>query len=154
VADLSTIRPAIGIGDLRFGATRDEVRTIAGEPSEIVPSDEESGSELWVYENAAVALSFASEENLRLVSCETFSAKSTFNGEPLVGLDREAAEAALERAGADEGLFLADDDEEDGSGQIAVPRLGLSLWFEGGAVESVGWGVLLDDDDKVLWPTT
>jgi len=39
------------------------------------------------------------------------------------------------------------------SGEIAVPRLALSLWFEGGAVESVGWGVLFDDDDKVLWPT-
>lgn len=153
MADLSTIRPAVGVGDLRFGATRDEVRTIAGEPSEVLASEEDSGSELWVYEAAAVALSFAAEENLRLVSCETFSAKSTFNGESLVGLDRDAAEAALERAGADEGAFLAEDDDE-GSGQIAVPRLGLSLWFEGGAVESVGWGVLLDDDDKVLWPTT
>lgn len=153
MTDLGTIRPAVGVGDLRFGATRDEVRTIAGEPSEVLASEEDSGSEVWVYESAAVALSFAAEENLRLVSCETFSMKSTFNGESLVGLDRDAAEAALERAGADEGAFLAED-EDEGSGQIAVPRLGLSLWFEGGAVESVGWGVLLDDDDKVLWPTT
>jgi hypothetical protein len=152
VTDLITIRPGVGVGDLRFGATRDEVRKIAGDPEEVLPSDEDAGSELWVYESDAIALSFAVEENLRFVSCETFSAKATFNGESLVGLDRDAAEAALERAGADEGAFLADDDEE-GSGEIAVPRLALSLWFEGGAVESVGWGVLFDDDDKVLWPT-
>ena len=151
--DLTTIRPGVGVGDLRFGATRDEVRTIAGDPTELLPREEESGGELWVYESAAVALSFAAEENLRFVSCETFSAKAAFNGEALIGLDRDAAEAALERAGADEGVFLADDNDES-SGQIAVPRLGLSVWFEGGAVESVGWGVLFDDDDNVLWPTT
>jgi len=153
VADLITIRPGVGVGDVRFGATRDEVRTIAGEPAEILPSEEDSGSELWVYESAAIALGFAAEENHRLVSCETYSAKATFNGEALVGLDRDAAEAALERAGADEGVYLAED-EEEGSGQIAVPRLGLSLWFAEHAVESVGWSVLFDDDDHVLWPTT
>jgi hypothetical protein len=151
MTDLLTIRPGAGVGDLRFGATRDEVRAAAGEPAEILPSDEESGSELWVYESAALAVGFAAEENFRFVSCETYSAKATFKGETLVGLDRDAAEAALERAGADEGAFLAED--EDGSGQIAVPRLGLSLWFAEHAVESVGWGVLFDDDDNVLWPT-
>jgi hypothetical protein len=152
VTDLLTIRPGVGVGDVRFGATRDEVRAIAGEPAEIMPSEEATGSELWIYEEAAIALGFASEENLRFVSCETYSAKATFNGEALVGLDRESAEAALERAGADEGAFLAEDDEE-GSGQIAVPRLGISLWLAENAVESVGWGVLFDDDDNVLWPT-
>jgi hypothetical protein len=151
VIDLLTIRPGVGVGDLRFGATRDEVRAAAGEPAEILPSDEESGSELWVYEAAAAAIGFAVDQNLRFVSCETYSMKATFNGETLVGLDREAAEAALERAGADEGVFEAEDDE--GIGQIAVPRLGLTLWFAEDAVESVGWGVLFDDDDNALWPT-
>lgn len=153
MTDLFTIRPGVGVGELRFGATRDEVRALAGEPQEIVPSEEDAGSELWVYDDAAIALGFAIEENHRFVSCESYSMKATFNGEALVGLDREAAEAALERAGADEGIFMAEDDEE-GSGQIAVPRLGLSLWFGENVVESVGWGVLFDDDDNVLWPTT
>jgi hypothetical protein len=152
VIDLLTIRPGVGVGDLRFGATRDEVRAFAGEPQDIVPSEEEAGSELWVYDDAAIALGFAVEESLRFVSCESYSTKATLNGETLVGLDRETVEAALERAGADEGIFMAEDDE--GSGQIAVPRLGINLWFGDHIVESVGWGVLFDDDDNVLWPTT
>jgi len=78
--------------------------------------------------------------------------RRALNGETLVGLDRETVEAALERAGADEGFFTADD--EEGSGQIAVPRLGLSVWFADHVAESVGWGTLFDDDDNVLWPTT
>ena len=151
--DLGTIRPGVGVGELRFGATRDEVRQAAGEPSEVVPSEEDAGGELWIYEWAGIALGFAAEHDLRFVSCETFNVTAAFNGETLVGLDRESAEAALERAGADEGAFRADDDDE-GNGQIAVPRLALSLWFDEGAVESVGWSVLFDDDDNVLWPTT
>jgi|ERR1041385_6920196 hypothetical protein len=153
MADLLTIKPGVGVGDLRFGATRDEVRTIAGAPTETLPSEEDAGSELWIYEDAAIALGFAAEENMRFVSCETYSMKALFNGESLVGLGREEAEAALERAGADEGVFIADD-ENEGDGQIAVPRLGLNLWFAEHGVESVGWGVLFDDDDNVLWPTT
>ena len=152
MADLLTIKPGVGIGDLRFGATRDEARTIAGEPDEIVPSEEDSGSELWVYEAAALAVSFAIEENLRFVSCETYSAKATYNGETFIGLDRETAEAALERAGADEGMFEGNE-EDEGDGQLIVPRLGLSLWFAEHAVESIGWRVLFDDDDTILWPT-
>jgi hypothetical protein len=153
VTDLFTIRPGVGVGEVRFGATRDEVRALAGEPQEIVPSEEDAGSELWVYDDAAIALGFAIEENHRFVSCESYSMKATFNGEALVGLDREAAETALERAGADEGVFMAEE-EEEGTGQIVVPRLGLSLWFGDHIVESVGWGILFDDDDKALWPTT
>ncbi|HJW92459.1 MAG TPA: hypothetical protein VJ901_02470 [Thermoanaerobaculia bacterium] len=153
MADLFTIKPGVGVGDLRFGATRDEVRTIAGPPSETLPSEEDAGSELWIYEDSAIALGFVAEENMRLVSCETYSMKASFKGETLVGFDRESAEAALERAGADEGVFIAED-EEEGGGQIAVPRLALSLWFGEHAVESVGWGVFVDDEDTVLWPTT
>lgn len=152
MTDLLTIRPGVGVGDIRFGATRDEVRAIAGDPQDIVPSEEEAGSELWVYDDAAIALGFAIEENMRFVSCESYSAEASLNGETLVGLDRETVEAALERAGADEGFFTAED--EEGSGQIAVPRLGLSVWFADHVVESVGWGTLFDDDDNVLWPTT
>jgi hypothetical protein len=151
MTDFITIKPGAGVGELRFGATRDEVRAIAGEPAEVLPSEEEAGSELWVYEEAAIALGFAAEVNLRFTSCETYNMKASFNGETLVGLDRASVEAALERAGADEGLYMAEDDDENGA-QIAVPRLGLSLWLEENVVESVGWGVLFDDDDNVMWP--
>ena len=151
MADLFTIKPGVGAGDLRFGATRDEVRTIAGEPSEILPSREESGSELWLYEAFAIAIGFGVDANLRFVSCETYSAKASFNGELLIGLNREEAEAALERAGADDGAFIVEDDGEE---RIAIPRHGMSLWFEEGEVESVGWEVHSDDDGNLLWPTT
>lgn len=151
MADLFTIKPGVGAGNLRFGASRDEVRSIAGDPVEIIESSEESGSELWIYETFAIAIGFGVDVNLRFVSCETYSMKAAFNGEVLIGLNREEAEAALERAGADDGAFVIDDDGEE---RIAIPRLGMSLWFEEHVVESVGWEVLSDDDGNPLWPTT
>ena len=150
MADLFTIKPGVGVGDLRFGATRDEARTIAGEPSEILPSREASGSELWLYETFAIAIGFSTDTNMRFVSCETYSMKASFNGELLIGLNREEAEAALERAGADDGAFVIEDDGEE---RISIPRLAMSLWFEEQAVESVGWEVHSDDDGNLLWPT-
>jgi hypothetical protein len=149
VPDLTTIRPAIGLGDLRFGSTRDDVRALVGEPAEVLVSEANPG-EVWIYEESAVALSFAAEESLRFVSCETFSARATLNGETFVGAERDEAEAALERAGIEDVEWLAD--PEEGAGQLVAPAIGLALYFEHGAVESIGWGVLFDDDENARWP--
>jgi hypothetical protein len=149
LSDLQTIRPGVGVGDLRFGSTRDEIRALAGDPSEVLGSDADEGSEVWVYEHAALALSFAADQDLRFVSCETFSARATLGDEAFVGLDRAAAEAALQ------GLELEFEwmgGPEEGSGRLAVPGAGLNLWFDDAVVESIGWSVAVDDQDHLIWP--
>jgi hypothetical protein len=150
VTDFTTIRPGIGLGELRFGATRDEIRALAGEPTDVMPSEAEAGSEVWIYESAAAALHFAGDASFRFVSCETFSVRAALNGETFVGDDREDAEAALERAGVTGVEWLSD--PEEGAGQLVAPAQGLALYFADGVVESIGWGVLFDDDENVLWP--
>jgi hypothetical protein len=139
--DLSSINPGGGLGDLPFGASRENIRHILGEPTELITS-EDSETEIWIYEELAVALSFAADVDFRFVSCETFSVSATLGGERLIGVNRAEAEAALKRVGV---LELEWHEDEEVS-ELWAADAALHVWFEDGKVESIGWSVLFDED--------
>lgn len=144
------IAPGAGFAAIEFGASRDSVREILGEPTEILRSDADAGSEVWVYDALATAFRFAADQSLRFVSCETFSKQITLDGEPLVGLNRKEAETLLLRLDAGPVEWM--DDDPHGAGPLALPAAGITLWFDEGLVESIGWSVLFDDSDDIAWP--
>ncbi|MGA7616200.1 MAG: hypothetical protein WBX15_13580 [Thermoanaerobaculia bacterium] len=147
--DSITIRPGLGVGDLPFGATREETRELFGEADEILVSRSDDSSEIWIYESAALAVRFAAEEDFRFVSCETFSRRAHLNGERIVGLERSEAESALRRAGIEDAEWI---EEEDGRTELRAWEDSLNVWLENDAVESIGWSVLVGPDDEILWP--
>ena len=149
--DFVEIAPGTGFAAIEFGSSRDSFREILGEPTEILRSDSDPGSEVWVYDALATAFRFASDQDLRFVSCESFSKQITLEGEPLVGLNRREAEALLARLDAGPPEWM-DDDDPDGHGPLALPAAALTLWFEDGLVQSIGWSVLFDESDEVAWP--
>jgi hypothetical protein len=149
MVDAFTILPATGIGQLPFGSTRDETRRVFGEPTEVI-SGEETDGEIWIYEEMAAALSFAGDHAFRLVSCESFHRAATLAGETLIGSAAAEAEASLRKLKIEE--FETVRDEEGQTTQIAIPHVGVNLWVENGVVESIGWQVLLGEDEEPLWP--
>ena len=149
MVDAFTILPATGIGKLPFGSTREDTRRLFGEPTEVI-SGEETDGEIWIYEEMAAALSFAGEHDFRLVSCETFHRSAILAGERLIGSPAAEAEAALRALKIEE--FETVRDEDGAITQIAIPHVGVNLWVEDGVVESIGWQVLLAEDEEPLWP--
>ena len=148
--DFIEIAPGFGFAAIPFGSSREDFREILGEPDEVLRSETDRDAETWVYDALATAFRFASEQDLRFVSCETFSKQITLGGEPLVGLDRNEAETLLLRLGAGSPEWMDAGPEQHGP--LAVPVAGLTLWFEEGLVQSVGWSVLFDESDRVAWP--
>lgn len=148
--DFIEIAPGTGFAAIEFGSPRDSFRETLGEPTEILRSDSDPGSEVWVYDALATAFRFAADQNLRFVSCESFSKQITLDGEPLVGLDRKEAETLLLRLDAGPAEWM--DDGPDGHGPLAVPAAAVTLWFDEGLVQSIGWSVLFDESDEVSWP--
>jgi hypothetical protein len=144
------IAPGYGFAAIPFGADRDSVRQTIGDPDEVVHSEPDLASEVWVYHALATAFHFAADQDLRFVSCETFSKQITLDGEPLIGLDRREAEALLLRLDAGPPEWM--DREADGAGPLALPAAGLTLWFDEGLVQSIGWSVFFDESDQVVWP--
>ena len=129
--DFHTIHPRRGLGDLRFGASREEVRVYLGEPEAIDDSDLPGGWLRWRYPALGIDADFDDAHGLRLIALSTGNAEATLRGHKLIGLD---GPAALKTAA---GLGL-------GPYRRAVDALGWEAEFHDASLE------LRFDDDR-LW---
>ncbi|MBW3670272.1 MAG: outer membrane protein assembly factor BamE [Acidobacteria bacterium] len=149
--DLTTIRIGRGIGDLPFGLTREQVKELLGEPPRIVHGVEEPDSEIWFYEDRALAVGFEPEYEGRLGSIETYDPRATLNGRTLIGLTIMEVALALKDSFAFPIEAIFGEDEETPE-QLRIPDLSISFWNEGIVIESISLGVIASDSGEVLWP--
>ena len=70
--NIQEINPGEGLGDIRFGWTREKLEEFLGAPDEKdayttpVNNDEEAASESWHYDNLELSVSFEEEDEWRL----------------------------------------------------------------------------------------
>lgn len=146
---LVDVIPGIGLDDIRFGWTRQQVEDRAGPPEKITDGDygPEGGGAyaLWYYFSRGITFSFNAEDGWRLGSVEVDADSTRLNGLRVMGLRREELLALL---AAEEAPFA----EEQDQGLVAVDDWGLNFWLEQDRVTGVQWNTLLDDDDEIIWP--
>ncbi len=89
--DYLTIKFAIGLGDLKFGASRDDVELYLGDEYEIddYEIDEYEDSIMWLYRRTGISLSFDAEENYVLVTLETDNHESLVWGRKVFKMSKE-----------------------------------------------------------------
>src|SRR5216684_5488960 len=68
--DLLSIRIGFGLGDVRFGLTRDETTELLGSATAVLPDRDDAESELWLYRGLQFAAGFYREDAYRLSSFE------------------------------------------------------------------------------------
>ena len=70
--EIKNIQFGIGLGIIKFGMSRDQVKIILGEPNEKeLHYDEDANidaSELWHYDDLDISISFDQEEDWKLVT--------------------------------------------------------------------------------------
>ena len=93
-----------GLGPLRFGATRDQVRALVGEPEEIEESDEDDADfehQEWIYheDDYLVSLYFDREDDFRLSCIETDNPRMRLFGEAIVGQPVDQIRALMQGQG-------------------------------------------------------
>ena len=140
------ILPLLGLGDLRFGANREDVRHHLGEPEQTALDDEgtEDASEAWYYWARGVSVHFGADVDWRLDCIEASSPSAELRGVRLVG----ATEPELrEFLGPVQAQWPTEEMKP-----IEVPEWDLNFWTECGVVESIQWGVPIGDDDREIWP--
>jgi hypothetical protein len=146
-----TLRPGVGIGGLKFGATRDEVERALGQPTAI---DDEAIPDwiLWDYPELGYELAFDAEEDVedaRLVSLRCDHTGLEIADRPAIGLDRDHL-LELETSlgwGESESETNADGEEE-----IDYPEIGLMFSLRNGTTVAVSAAALVDDADQYVWP--
>lgn len=122
-----------GLADLPFGATRDEVQAIFGEPDEVDSidlGDEESIA--WHFWNLGISLNFDESENFMLCTIEVASPEVELFGKKLIGMKRNEVKEFLDTQGIGEG-------KDETSRGIAYETVELSLWFNGGELAEIQW---------------
>ena len=144
--DHMTIRPGVGLGDLKFGASRDEVQAYLGEP---VVDDENLRDWLnWEYPEIGVSVSFDREYSLRLLSISTTSKESSLFGHRLIGMKSKEALEIIEGKGLGGWKRV-----KDALGwEAEFNDVSVEFRFDDDQLWLISWRALIDEHDKVNWP--
>lgn len=140
------IKLGIGIGELKFGISLEEVLKIMGEPDEkhrenFSDEDVDFYAEEWHYDELELSLSFDMLERLELSTISVSSISYLLNGQQLIGQSRADVEKAIAT------MDLSSDWEElknieDGGDLISNEDEGLSLWYEDNILTEIQWEVI------------
>lgn len=150
------IVPGEGLGDLRFGMTRSEVKNILGGADEVEQHtlDEEAGTtENWHYDKYDLSLSFEEAIEWRLETIAVSNEAYELAGTQVIGLDRTSLENVLKKMGVDDLVFEDDVMEDNMSQQIlSSEELVINFWLEDGELSEVQWSVWISEDGEMIHP--
>lgn len=154
---LKEIKLGYGLGVLKFGMSRSEVKLLLGEPSFIDKySNSDSDNDLtesWEYDTLELSLSFEQEENWKLTVISITSDFYELDEKSFIGLSEKEALKKLEGFDNDE-LYLEDCSEQDGEDNkvIEVEEKSINFWFIDGVLDEIQWSPFFIDDDTIDWP--
>lgn len=154
--DLKDIKSGVGLGVIKFGMKRDDVKTLLGKATEVEKfSHPEKGTtvaESWHYDELDLSLSFDKEDDWKLVTFAVSGEEYQYKGKTFIGMKKDALLEVLKELKIDD-LDFEDWASEDTPTQelIASDMVGINFWLEEEKVTEVQWGPLYDDDG-IDWP--
>ncbi len=154
---LKEIKPGFGLGNLKFGMTKAEVKLMLGEPSfidEYSHSDsDEDLTESWEYDELELSISFDEEEGWKLIMISVNSDFYELEGVSLIGLGEKELLRKLEAINLGK-LNLEDSSEYDGQDQkvIEIDDKSINFWINDGVLDEIQWSPFFLDDDTIVWP--
>ncbi|MCB9308844.1 MAG: hypothetical protein H6567_02150 [Lewinellaceae bacterium] len=155
--NIKEIQLKTGIGDLKFGMLKPEVRQILGEPEEISEfesdASEEDLLESWHYDTLELTLVFDPIYEDRLVSIGISDPHYKLEGKSVVGMSMEDCEKFLEKLN----IQITDNDdmsseEEPDLWMIECEESGMLIWISDDEVIEVQINPIVDNEDNVAWP--
>jgi len=157
--EIKEILPGVGLGMIKFGMTRDEVKKLIGKPDEIenLPGfEEEVNDELesWHYDEHEFSLVFDADYDWRLVSIAVSDPYFTFHGKNIIGMEKQETLDLLDNLGIE---ISNEEDLSDAENPnlelIEAEDAGLMIWFADEEVIEIQ--ILPDveeDGETLIWP--
>jgi hypothetical protein len=148
------IRPGIGLGDLLFGSSREDVWLQLGEPENVEEDLLNTGLISWYYWNLGVNAYFSEDADFRLDSLLVERADAELFGRRLIGKPEKEARAVI-------GSFDLGRGEEDvlefsdhpALWTLSFPDRGLQFLFTQGCLEWMQCSCVIGPDDEFCWPS-
>ncbi len=127
-----------GLDDLPFGASQDDVEAILGKAEETDELDMRGEKSVaWHYWEIGISLNFDEGQDYRLSSIDVAAPEVELFGEALIGKSREYVKGFLDK----QNIGSSEDEVQRG---LVYPDASLSLWFNGGDLEEIQWGIVED----------
>jgi hypothetical protein len=143
------IKVGIGIDDIKFGNSIQEIESILGRP-DAIKKDEEYGEfePMYIYNSRKLSLTFYKNHNERLGYIRSSNSKLTINGSAFIGLPiHEALEIFKQQIGNDWEL-----EEYDFWNQYFNEKNWIVLRVEYDLVTEIELGVPFINEEEYNWP--
>jgi hypothetical protein len=154
---LKEIKLGVGLGPVKFGMTRAQVKFILGEPSNketfSYSDSDDDLTECWEYQELALSLNFDEEEDWKLTMISVTSDFYQLEGVSLVGLDGEALLDKLNKLNIGE-IEIEDfsEDEIFNNELIEIEEKSVSFWLNDDVLDEIQWTPFFIDEDTLDWP--
>lgn len=152
MVDINSIKIGYGLGELMFGAAREECRQYLGEPdgeeSEVFDDEEYLH---WYYDKWNIELCFEASENYRLGTIVAEHENLLLGGEPIMGKSIKYLENYLKKNNYSYDIDTEEMEDED-IVLIDVDDMECTFMFRGSVLEGVQWSYLWIDDETPQWP--
>ena len=148
-----TIKPGIGLGNIKFGATMDECKEYFGKPEEELKEEYEGDEYIsWYYGGGDIALCFEGSEDYRLGTIILSRNEATLDNEKIIGKSLDEIKSYLKKKAY---FYLEEEDELSPSMKIVtVGALECCLMFTDDILDGVQWSYFWEDDETPKWPTS
>lgn len=149
------ILPGTGLGKLKFGDSRDEVKAILGEPDEIDRYEDGEGFtvEAWHYDELELSVSFEEEFDWKMIIIAVSSPVYVLKGHELIGMNRLDLIQLLNNLGM--GKLIQEDwssiDNPDHH-LIMVEDDWINFWLDDGVLTEIQWGPRFNEEEEIEWP--
>lgn len=157
--NVQEIVPGVGLGGIKFGMTREEVKVVIGPPDDIenLPGFEEEVNdqlESWHYDEYEFSLVFDAVYEWRLVSIAVSDPYFTLFGEHIIDMEKEDALKVLEKNNiVITHIEDVSDDENPDLILMESEESGMMIWFQDDmAIEIQFLPGVEDDGETLIWP--
>jgi hypothetical protein len=155
---MMNINPGIGLGDIKYGITIDDLIGFLGKPDKVDEEEyiEESGEwnrVLW-YLSKSLNFTFDKDDNYRLGTITIFGAGYRLLCKDLFGLPKKTVKRFLAKTTNE--ISKVEDwtwTEEGPRECLDHDGLGMLFWFDSGLLSSIQCGYLFESDNEtIIWP--
>ena len=155
--EIKEIIPGSGLGIIKFGMTRDQLKLILGNPNEtendLTDGIEDEDMETWHYDEMDLSVQFSESTDFRLISLAVSAEFVEFGGAKIIGMNEGDLKKHLRKAGINDLMEEHIEDEDSEQYHILMSdEKGLNFWMEEGEVTEVQWIPLLKDEETIAWP--
>lgn len=155
--EIQNINSGVGLGNLKFGLSRKQVKDFLGEPDDIDSysySDSEMDlTESWHFDELELSMSFDKEDDWRLVTISVSSDYYKFKNFNPIGVSKTDLLSELDKLGIVDLEYEDFATLENPTHELySSDELGINFWLDDNFVTEVPWSPLFIDDETIDWP--